>query len=140
MEKLKITQEKDFEKLIAWNKAMDLTEDIYTMARRFPKTEIFGLTSQIKRASISVPNNISEGHGRRSDRSFVHFLNIAHGSLMEVRNQIIIAKRLKYIPDNMSIAMIAKTQEVGKIINGLIIYLKSQISKKKGSNTYYKIK
>src|SRR5215470_4196259 len=87
---------KRYSELIAWQKAMDLVQAIYKATERFPKEEIYGLTSQIRRASVSVPSNIAEGQGRKSTNEFLHHLSIAYGSLMEVETQVLIAERLNY--------------------------------------------
>jgi len=83
--------------LIIWQKSMDLVEDIYKLTSFFPKEEVYGLTSQIKRAVISIPSNIAEGAARNSKKEFKQFLYIALGSLSEVETQILIAERLNYI-------------------------------------------
>ena len=81
--------------LIAWQKAMDLVTAIYRATAGFPRDEIYGLTSQLRRAAVSTPSNIAEGQGRQSTREFIHFLSIAYGSLNEAQTQILIAERLK---------------------------------------------
>jgi four helix bundle protein len=85
-----------YEDLDAWRLAMDLVESIYRHTRQFPDAERYGLTSQLRRAAVSVPNNIAEGKGRSSDRELVQFLNHARGSLYELQTQIQLARRLKY--------------------------------------------
>jgi len=85
--------------LIIWQKSMDLVEEIYKITSSFPKDKIFGLTSQIKRAIISVPSNIAKGAARATNKDFKKFLYIALGSLSEVETQLLIAKRLNYILD-----------------------------------------
>jgi four helix bundle protein len=87
----------DFKKLKVWDKAHQLTLEIYAASKRFPKDELFGLTSQVRRASSSVAANIAEGSGRRSRKEFMHFLGIAIGSVSEVEYFLILAKDLKYL-------------------------------------------
>jgi four helix bundle protein len=87
----------DYRDLIVWQKAIDLVEDVYQVTARFPREELYGLTIQLRRAAVSIPSNVAEGHGRASTRDFLHFLSISHGSLKEVETQIIVAERLKYI-------------------------------------------
>ncbi|HKC66104.1 MAG TPA: four helix bundle protein, partial [Pyrinomonadaceae bacterium] len=87
---------RNYSELIVWQKAMDLVEGIYAATKQFPKEEIYGLTSQIRRAAVSIPSNIAEGQGRKSINEFLHHLSIAYGSLREVETQILIAERLLY--------------------------------------------
>ena len=89
----------DFQELNVWNRAMELTETVYELTKLFPPDERFGLTSQLRRACVSIASNIAEGRGRGSDRDFRHFLNIAQGSTFEVRTQLLLAIRLKIGPD-----------------------------------------
>ena len=84
---------KNYRDLIAWHKAVDLVEELYKLTRDFPKEEAYALTSQMRRAAVSIPSNIAEGEGRRSGNEFGHFLSIAHGSLRELETQIMIARR-----------------------------------------------
>src|SRR6185369_4825205 len=87
----------NYRDLIAWQKAMDLVELVYAATTGFPTDERFGLTSQVRRAVVSIPSNIAEGQARRSQSEFLHFLSIAHGSLREVETQLLIATRLRYL-------------------------------------------
>ncbi|HBD25527.1 four helix bundle protein [Flavobacterium sp.] len=107
--------------LDVWKKSMDLVEDIYALSKFFPDDEKFGLTNQIRRASVSVPSNISEGAARKSDKEFIQFLYIALGSLSELETQYLIAVRLKYIIENKEIEN--KINEVKKMMVGLRNYL-----------------
>jgi four helix bundle protein len=109
----------NYKDLIVWQKAMDLVEAVYTVTKTFPKEEIYGLTSQLRRAAVSIPSNIAEGQGRRSSGEFAHFLSIAHGSLREVETQTLIAERLEYISKQSSMDLMALTSEVGRLLNGL---------------------
>ncbi len=110
---------KKYSELIAWQKAMDLTQETYTATGRFPKEEIYGLTSQLRKAVVSIPSNIAEGQGRKSTNEFLHHLSIAYGSLMEVETQILIAERLVYL-DRQSVERLMEcAAEVGRLINGL---------------------
>jgi four helix bundle protein len=110
---------KRYSDLIAWQKAMDLVEAVYKISTQFPKEEIYGLTSQLRRAAVSVPSNIVEGQSRGS-KEFVRFLQIAHGSLSEVETQMMIAHRLGYVPQERLDAALKKAAEVGRILNGLM--------------------
>src|SRR5437870_12101920 len=90
---------KNYQELIVWQRAIDLVEDVYKASKNFPREEIYGLTSQIRRAAVSIPSNIAEGQGRRTTSDFLRHLSIAYGSLREVETQILIARRLKYVPE-----------------------------------------
>lgn len=107
--------------LEVWKKSMDLVEDVYALSKFFPNDEKFGLTNQIRRASVSVPSNISEGAARKSDKEFIQFLYIALGSLSELETQYLIAVRLNYIIENIEIEN--KINEVKRMIVGLRNYL-----------------
>ena len=98
MEDLDIFQ---FEKLVAWQKAKELTRCVYQLIASFPQHEQYALSSQIRRAVISIPSNIAEGAGRRSEAEFAHFLDIALGSAYELETQLIIAHRRKYLTDSL---------------------------------------
>lgn len=93
MENRKINSYKD---LIVWQKAMDLVIEIYKLTEMYPKSELYGLTSQMRRCTISIPSNIAEGRRRRGDRDYMHFLIIAYSSGSELETQIEIAKRLPF--------------------------------------------
>ena len=109
---------KRYNELVAWQKAMDLVEQIYKITRRFPKEELYGLTSQVRRAAVSIPSNIAEGHCRNGRREFVHHLSIALGSLGELETQVILAHRLGYLADPSPILELAS--ETGRIVVGLM--------------------
>jgi four helix bundle protein len=87
-------QIKSYQELIAWQKAMELVTEIYAMTGQFPGHEIYGLTSQLRRAAVSIPSNIAEGHGRATRGEYIQFLGQACGSLCEVQTQLFIAHRL----------------------------------------------
>jgi four helix bundle protein len=105
---------------MAWQSAMDLVEAVYRLAKAFPKEEIYALSSQLKRAAVSIPSNIAEGQGRRGDREFSRFLEIAHGSLREVETQVLIAQRLRYINASISDPVLELASKVGRLITGLL--------------------
>lgn len=107
--------------LDVWNKAMELVERLYHITSTFPKEELFGLTSQIRRSAISIPCNIAEGAARRSKKEFINFLYVAMGSLAELETQLLLAKRLNFINDDISLSDI---ESIRKMILGLIRYLK----------------
>jgi four helix bundle protein len=109
---------KQYRDLIAWQKAMDLVEQVYKITKEFPKDEMYGLVSQMRRAAVSVPSNIAEGQCR-SSKEFVHFLMIAHGSLSEVETQMAIASRLGYVQPAQVEHFAESASEVGRLIHGL---------------------
>lgn len=85
---------RSYRDLVVWQKGMDLVEGVYRVTKAFPKDEVYGLTSQIRRAVVSIPSNIAEGQSRMTSGEFIHFLGIARGSLAELETQIILAQRL----------------------------------------------
>ena len=109
-----------YRQLIAWQKAMVLVRSVYELSNRFPKDEIYGLSSQIRRAAVSVPSNIAEGQGRDSTKEFLHHLSIAYGSLMEVETQMLIAKDLGYLENQVVADFLEKSAETGRVVNGLM--------------------
>jgi len=110
---------KNFRDLIAWQKALDLVEETYKASKSFPKEELYGLTSQIRRAVVSIPSNIAEGQGRDTTREFRHYLSIAYGSLCEVQTQIFIAQRLTYMKEDQVVRLLSMATDVARLINGL---------------------
>jgi four helix bundle protein len=106
--------------LIAWQVAMQLVEEVYTITKRFPKEELYGLTQQLRRAAVSVPSNIAEGHCRNGGREFVHHLSIALGSLGELETLVMISERLGYLAAPESPKILVLAAEVGRIIVGLM--------------------
>lgn len=109
--------------LIAWQKGIALVATIYRITQNFPKDELYGLTSQLRRAAVSIPSNIAEGQGRKSNPEFRHFLHNAAGSLMEVETQLTIAAVLCYLSREKEAELLNQTNELGRIINGLILSL-----------------
>ena len=108
-----------YRELTVWQKSMQLVTDVYRSTQCFPRDETFGLTSQLKRAVVSVPSNIAEGQGRDSQKEFVRHLSIAYGSLMEVETQLQIACNLGYLTVSGLDHLLSSTAEVGRLINGL---------------------
>ncbi|MGO9863444.1 MAG: four helix bundle protein [Terriglobales bacterium] len=109
-----------YRNLIAWQKAKTLALNVYRCTRGFPKDEIYGLRSQMRRAAVSVPSNIAEGKGRYSQKEFVQFLYHARGSLLELETQLSIARDLEYIGLPVFESLESETEELGRILNGLI--------------------
>lgn len=119
---------KSYRELIVWQKAMDLAATIHPVAMSFPKAEMFGLTSQLNRAAVSVPSNIAEGQGRRTTADFLHFLGIAKGSLNELETQVTLALRYDYLQEAAHDHLLQRSAEVGRMLNGLIEALEQRRS------------
>lgn len=114
--------------LDVWKKAVDYTVEIYRITENFPKDERFGLTSQIRRASVSIAANIAEGAGRKSSKEFLRFLAIAQGSASEVETELVIAHRLSYLDDRVHAELGAKLDDIGRMITGLCNHLSKRIA------------
>lgn len=110
----------NFRELIVWQKSVSFVTEIYKLTEDFPKNEIFGLTSQIRRAAVSVPSNISEGHSRRSSLDYLQFLKISRGSLAELETQLLISKNLRYVSEENYVNFDEKIIELSKMLNALI--------------------
>ena len=110
----------DYRDLKVWEKAMILTEEVYVLTKTFPREELYGLTSQMRRAAVSIPSNIAEGQGRGSDREFARFLEIAHGSLAELDTQLLLCMRLGYVNNTKVKEIQRRMEEIGKMIRALI--------------------
>ena len=113
--------------LQVWQKSMALVKQVYLESSAFPKDELFGLTSQIRRAAVSIPSNVAEGHARDSTKEFLHHLSISLGSLAELETQLILASDLQYLTDNGPLPLLQQTDEIGKMIRGLQISLKRKL-------------
>ena len=105
----------NIKELKIWQKAIDLTVDVYKATEKFPKEELYGLTSQIRRAAVSIPSNISEGAGRNSNNEFRHFLSIANGSSYELQSQIVISHQLNLLEQEIAQALLNKIEEIQKM-------------------------
>lgn len=99
-----------------WQRAVQLAINCYKFTNQFPKSELYGLTSQIRRSSVSVASNIAEGYGRRSKSEYIQFLHIALGSLRELDTQLIIAKEVDFIEKNLFIPILAEVEEMQSIL------------------------
>ena len=111
--------------LLAWQKAMNLVENVYRQTRSFPSDERFGLTSQIQRAAVSIPSNIAEGSGLNSQTEFSRFISIAYGSLCELETQLTIALRLGYLEESNFNHLFSEATEVARLLRGFQKSLKS---------------
>jgi four helix bundle protein len=118
---------RSYRDLDVWSKSMDLVELCYRLSDRFPRSEEFGLKSQVRRSSVSIPSNIAEGNGRAATREYLHFVSIAHGSLMELETQWQIAGRLQYV-DSASLGdLLARTDEIGRMLTSLARRLREKL-------------
>ena len=116
-----------YKNLKIWQKSIDFVERIYNITKLFPKEEIYGLTSQIRRCAVSISSNIAEGSSRRSDKEFIRFVNISYGSLSELETQLYIANRLQFIDSNQYIEFELQIAELGKMLNGLRLSLEKKL-------------
>lgn len=122
----------NFRELVTWQKAMALAEAIYDATEEMPKAEVYGLTSQIRRSAVSIPSNIAEGQGRSHDGDFSKFLLNARGSTYELRTQLELATRLKFLDPLVGDKLIESTDEISRMLNGMLRSLgKSSESRKK---------
>jgi four helix bundle protein len=117
MEQLSRLSHKD---LILWQKAMDLAERVYQVSTAIPRSELFGLVSQLRRAGTSVPSNIAEGSARRSTKEFIYFLRVARGSMAELETQLLLAHRVGYLPDSEVAELQNLIDEIGRILNTVV--------------------
>lgn len=106
--------------LDVWKQARTLASHIYEITSNFPKSEQFGITSQIRRCAVSIPSNIAEGCGRQHTKETIHFLSIARGSLYELETQLYISKDLSFINEDQLKVSLDKIENLGKLINGFI--------------------
>ena len=113
--------------LIVWQKAIDFVVDTYKLTGQFPRTELYGLTSQLQRAIVSIPSNIAEGAGRIHTREFIHHAGISRGSLFEAETQIIVAQRLGYVGAEDIGPLLNAVGELGRMLHGLIASLERKL-------------
>jgi len=111
---------KSFKDLKIWQKGIEIVTDIYTLTKKFPKEELFSLTSQLRRSAISIPSNIAEGFKRFYNKEYKQFLFITLGSCAELETQIIIAKELKYIDENEEVKLVEKLDHICRMTSSLI--------------------
>lgn len=116
----------NYKELKVWQKAMDLTVEVYKLVKLLPKEETYALSDQMRRAVVSIPSNIAEGQGRNSDKEFIQFLSIARGSLWELETQIEICLRIGYIDQSLATDTNNLIAEISKMLNALSNSLKPQ--------------
>ena len=117
---------KSYKDLLIWQKGIKIVCLVYQLVKAFPQEELYALTSQLKRASISIPSNIAEGYGRNTDKSFSHFLDISRGSLFEIETQLLIANELGFITnETLYTEILSQIEEESKMINAFSKTLKN---------------
>ena len=114
--------------LIVWQRAIDFVVETYKLTGRFPRTELYGLVSQLQRAVVSIPSNIAEGAGRIHTREFIHHAGVARGSLFEAETQIIVAQRLGYVSEDDIKPLLGNVAELGRMLHGLIASLERKLN------------
>ena len=119
---------RSYRELQVWQDAMALVVQVYEVTKGFPKEELYGLTSQLRRAAVSVPSNIAEGQGRNTTKEFRNHLSIAYGSLQEVETQLEIAHRLQYLSQDQLQQLLELTSKVARMINGLSTALEKRLN------------
>jgi four helix bundle protein len=117
---------KSYRDLLVWQRAIELVVLVYRFSAEFPRDEIYGLTAQIRRASVSVPSNIAEGYGRGTRKEYIQFLSIAQGSLKELETQTILAERLSYATSAQVASLLSDSERIGKMLGSLIRSLKAK--------------
>ncbi|MGL5942956.1 MAG: four helix bundle protein [Waterburya sp.] len=113
-----------FKEQFIWQKAIDLSVRCYKLTEYFPKTEIYGMTNQIRRCSVSIPSNISEGYGRKGKGEYLHFLHIALGSARELETQLIISLKVELAPKNYLESVLKNVDEIQRLLVSAINKLK----------------
>lgn len=120
---------RSYRDLAVWNKAMDLAAESYALSRQFPKDEMYGMTSQLRRAAVSVAANIAEGHGRDGTASFINFLRIAQGSLKETETHLLLCERVGLVASEQTGPLLKLSDDLGRMIRGLIRSLQAKLTK-----------
>ena len=114
-----------YRELTVWQKAMELAEEVYHLAKKLPKEETYALSDQMRRAAVSVPSNIAEGHGRESKNEFRSFLSIANGSVSELETQLLLCIRLGYLSKADTESALSLSNEINRMLSALILRLKT---------------
>ncbi len=122
--------------LLVWHKSMALVTAVYALTKKLPKEETYGLTSQIRRAAVSIPSNLAEGHAMKSTSHYLKFIYIARGSLAEMETQLMIAHNLGYISDGELNPTLADVGEVGRMLSKLILSLCKKIEDESEGRPY----
>ena len=119
-----MTYIKSYKELIVWQKAIKLVKEIFILTEKFPKSELYGIISQMRRAAIAIPSNIAEGYGRKSSKEYMQFYSIAYGSALELETQIIISKDLLFTPVENFGKVDLLLEEVSRMLNSMISRMK----------------
>ena len=117
---------KTYRDLLVWQKGMTLVIEVYKLTNLFPREELYGLTSQIRRSAVSLPSNIAEGHGRNTTQDYIRFLYIANGSLYELQTQVEIALNLEYVSQADFEHIYEQSREIERMLSRLIQKLESK--------------
>ena len=125
-----MSEYKTYKELDVWLKSRGLVKNIYLATKDFPKDELYGLVSQMRRCTISIPSNIAEGYGRQYKKETIHFLHIARGSLYELETQLFISADLGYLPEPLLNPLLLELEECRKLLSGLIKYFETNPSLK----------
>jgi four helix bundle protein len=115
---------KTFRDLIVWQKSIQFVTDVYKATQKFPQNELYGLTSQIRRCSVSIPSNIAEGYGRKSTQDYLRFLRISLGGLYELQTQIVISLNLKFLHREDFDGLFESSREIERMLSSLISKVK----------------
>ena len=119
---------RDYRDLKVWQAGLELAEAVYAVTTDFPKAEVFGLISQLRRAAVSIPSNIAEGHARDSTKEFLRFISIALGSLAELETQLTLACRLGFLERKKLEELTEQTNAIGRMLRGLQNSLRARLS------------
>ena len=120
-----MTKINSYRDLLVWEQGMDLTVAVYQATRAWPREELYGLTSQVRRAAASVPSNIAEGYGREKPGSYLQFIKIAQGSLKELETHLLIAQRVGIVNAPTVESLLAQSESIGKLLRALMRRLPS---------------
>lgn len=121
---------RSYKDLVVWQQAVDLALDIYRISDKFPDHEKFGISNQLRRASISISSNIAEGWGRNSTKNYIQFLRISRGSLLEIESIIHVTQKLNYISESDHDAISSRIEAISKMLNRLISTLENKLNAK----------
>lgn len=121
-----MTYLKSYKELIVWQKSIQLVKEIFILTNEFPKSELYGLISQIRRAAVAIPSNIAEGYGRKSAKEYAQFYSIAYGSALELETQIIIAKELHFVEKERFIKVEKLLEEILRMLNSMTAKMKKK--------------